>query len=262
VVGYAASRDGFKIDYRAPTPVYVPREPFEQKLTPGGNSGVEDPRLTKIGDKIYMVYTAFDGKNPPRVALTWIKVKDFLAQKWDWAKPILISPPELDDKDAFIFPEKVKGLYMIVHRSGDDIDAGFSQDLQFRDGKWLEEYRWLSPRRGWWDSKKVGAAAPPIKTKDGWVMLYHGISEDNVYRVGAVLLDLKQPLKIIARTDNPIFEPETDYEKNGQTNNVVFPCGNVLLGKKLSVYYGGADRVVGVATIDFDKLLRVLKMCK
>ncbi len=261
-MGYAVSSDGIHIDYRATEPVYKPSEPFEQKLVPNGNSGAEDPRLTQIGEKIYMCYTAFDGKNPPRVALTWIKKGDFLQQKWNWAKAVLISPPDEDDKDAFLFPEKVKGKYLIVHRSGDDIDLGFSQTLDFDGKTWLEEYRWIAPRRGWWDSKKVGAAAPAIKTKDGWVMLYHGVSDDGIYRVGAVLLDLKNPVKVIGRTDNPIFEPETAYEKEGQVLNVVFPCGSVLMGDTLFVYYGGGDQVVGVATVKLDELIRILKLCK
>lgn len=262
VFGYATSKDGVHVDYRSSNPVYIPREPFEQKLQPQGNSGAEDPRLTHIGNKIYMCYTAFDGKNPPRVALTWITVKDFLAQKWNWVKPVLISPPDMDDKDAFVFPEKINGKYMIVHRGGDDIDLGFSKTMDFEGETWIEEYRWVAPRKWWWDSKKVGAAAPPIKTKEGWVMLYHGVSEDNIYRVGAVLLDLKNPVTIIGRTDNPIFEPETSYEKKGQIPNVVFPCGNILLGEKLFVYYGGADQVVGVAMGEMEKLIKILKLCK
>ncbi len=262
VLGYAESSDGIRIDYRAPEPVYVPREPFEQKIQPNSNSGCEDPRLTKIDDRIYMCYTAFDGKNPPRVAVTWIQVKDFLQKKWDWAKPVLISPPDFDDKDALIFPEKVNGEYMIIHRVGEDIDFAFSSTLNFEGSQWLEEYRWITPRKGWWDSKKVGAAAPPIQTKDGWVLLYHGVSDDGIYRVGAVLLDLKKPTQVIGRTDDPIFEPETSYEKEGKIANVVFPCGAALIGKKLFVYYGGADRVVGAASIEMEKLLRILKLCK
>lgn len=262
VFGYASSRDGIHIDERLPRPVYVPREPFEQKLQAGANSGCEDPRFTKIGDKIYICYTAFDGKNPPRVALSWIRVKDFLQKQWNWAKPVLISPPDISDKDAFIFPEKINGKYIIVHRVGVDIDFAFSPTLNFKGDTWLEEYRWIAPRKGWWDSEKVGAVAPPIKTKEGWVMLYHGISDKNIYRVGAVLLDLKNPVKILGRTDNPIFEPETSYEKAGQIPNVVFPCGNALLGKTLFVYYGGGDRVVGVATVELKQLLDYLKDCK
>lgn len=263
VLGYAVSSDGIKIDYRSPEPVYVPREPFEKKLHPGGNSGCEDPRLTKIGNRIYMLYTAFDGRNPPRVALTWINEADFLHEKWDWALPVLISPPDIDDKDACIFPEKFNGEYLILHRVGNDIDFAFSSDLDFMNNTWLEESRWITPRKGMWDSEKVGISAPPIKTKEGWVLFYHGVSEeDKFYRVGALLLDLKDPTKITARTDEPLFEPETQYEKVGQISNVVFPCGAVLIKDKFFVYYGGGDSVVGVATVNADKLLEVLKSSK
>src|SRR3989338_7319427 len=222
--GYATSKDGIHIDYRSSVPIYIPREYFEQKRIPGGNSGCEDPRLTKIGGKIYMLYAAFDGENPPRVALTYITEQNFLEQKWIWAKPVLISPPNIDDKDGCIFPELINGQYFIIHRSGDDIDSAFSPTLDFDGKTWIEEYRWIASRSGMWDSRKVGTATPPIKTRIGWVLLYHGVSEeDGCYRIGAVLLDLKDPTKIIARTDEPIFEPETAYEKVGKVSNVVFP---------------------------------------
>lgn len=263
VIGYATSQGGIHIDYRHPEPVYVAREPFEQKLQPGGNSGTEDPRLVKIGNKIYMFYTAFDGKNPPRVAFTWIRARDFLNQKWKWSRSVLISPPDLDDKDAVMFPEKISGKYVIIHRSGDDIDLSFHETLDFDGTQWLEEYRWIMPRKGWWDSRKVGIATPPIKTSKGWVLLYHGVSdEDGFYRVGAVLTDLHDPTKIIGRTEYPVFEPETDYEKRGEVPGVVFPCGAVVINKTLFMYYGGADRVVGVATMELKKLLDILEVCK
>ncbi|MBI5306547.1 hypothetical protein HZB04_03110 [Candidatus Wolfebacteria bacterium] len=256
VFGYASSRDGIHIDYRSPSPIYVPRESFERKLESNGNSGCEDPRLIKINDKIYMFYTAFDGKNPPRVALTWIKAKDFIKQNFIWAKPVLISPPDIADKDACVFPEKIKGKYFIIHRIGDHINFVFSSVLDFDGQTWIEEYRWISPRSGMWDSKRIGIAAPPLKTKKGWVLFYHGVDEDNFYRVGAILLDLNDPTKVISRSDDPIFEPETNYEKEGQIPNVVFPCGAVIIKDKFFLYYGGADKVTGVATIESKKLFK------
>lgn len=262
VLGYASSKNGIDIDYRARGPVYVPQEPFEMKTQPGGNSGCEDPRLTLLKDRVYMCYTAYDGSNPPRVALTSISAHDFAAQKWNWAKPVLISPPHIDDKDACIFSEKIKGQYVIVHRSGDDIDLSFNENLDFDGKKWLEEYRWIGPRQGMWDSKRVGVAAPPIKTKKGWLILYHGISEDGVYRVGAVLADRGDVTRLIARTDEPIFESRYPFEKVGQVGNVVFPCGVVVIHETLFMYYGGADQVVGVATIPLQKLLDILDTFK
>ena len=93
-------------------------------------------------------------------------------------------------------------------------------------------------------------------------MLYHGVSEDGVYRVGAVLLDLKNPVKIIARTMYPIFEPEAPSEREGQVSKVVFPCGNVVMRGELYVYYGGGDSVVGVATVKVRELLKILRLCQ
>ena len=111
-----------------------------------------------------------------------------------------------------------------------------------------------------WDSLKVGISAPPIKVDKGWILLYHGVSdEDHNYRVGAVLLDSKDPTKIISRTDEPIFEPETAYEKVGQVANVVFPCGAVKIKDKIFVYYGGGDSITGVATVEVEKLLYELQ---
>ncbi|HEY4711437.1 MAG TPA: hypothetical protein VIH69_01975, partial [Dehalococcoidia bacterium] len=262
VFGYATSQDGIHIDYRSPEPIYVPREAFEQKLMPGGNSGCEDPRLTRIGTSLYMFYTAYNGREFPRVAVTSISVTNFLNQEWNWSKPVVITPPEIDNKDAFLFPQELGGKYVCVHRFSNDIDYDFSPSLDFKGNVWLDEHRWIERRRGWWDSEKVGAAAPPVKTRRGWVMLYHGVSEDRIYRVGAVLLDLKKPVKVLARLVYPILEPEAPYEIEGNVPNVVFPCGNVILKDTLYVYYGGGDRVVGVATVNVKELLSTLDLCR
>jgi len=260
VFGYATSTDCVHIDKRLTKPIYVPREDFEQKLQPG-NSGCEDPRITKIGDKLYMLYTAFDGKNPPRVAITSIKLDDFLNKNWKWKKPVLISQPNISDKNACIMPEKINNKYVIFHRIREGIDMSFVDSLNFKKGQWIKEDNdWLRPRRGKWDSRKVGAAAPPIKTKHGWILIYHGVSaRDRHYRLGAVLFDLKNPKKIIARTEHPILEPTMDYEKKGDINNVVFPCSALMIGKSIFIYYGAADKVIGVASIEVNKLLKKIK---
>jgi len=110
-----------------------------------------------------------------------------------------------------------------------------------------------------WDGVKVGISAPPIKTKYGWLLLYHGVSKNhNTYRVGVLLLDLKDPAIILARSSDSIFEPEEDYEKVGVVDNVVFPCGMILKGDLLYIYYGGADKVVGVATMKLSVVLSAL----
>jgi len=262
VIGYCTSKDGVNIDYRSKKPIYVPREEFENKKQPNANSGCEDPRIIKMGNKLYMFYTAYDSINPPRIALTSIFVDDFLKKKWNWEKPILISPPGTDDKDASFFPEKINGKYYIIHRRGNSMDLSLRKTLKFNKKNYLEETFWVSPRKGWWDSKKIGLSTPPIKTKEGWLIIYHGISDDNTYKVGALLLDIKDPSKVIGRTDSPIFWPEKDYEKEGIVNNVVFPCGAVEIKDELFIYYGGADKVTGVAKIKTKDLLEKLKKCR
>ena len=259
VMGYASSRDGVTIDERLSEPVYVPRADFESKKVPGGNSGCEDPRVTKIGDTIYMCYTAYDGEEPPRVALTSITEKDLLAHTWDWTPPMLISPPGQDDKDAALFPKKIGEKYMFLHRLGSEIWIDAVDDLEFKNGRSLGGTILMRPRDTAWDSKRIGISAPPIETRYGWLLLYHGISRrTGHYNVRAALLDKKDPTKILYRTHDPLLEPSTPYEKDGIVPNVVFPCGAVVIDEQLFVYYGGADKFVGVATIDIDLLVEGL----
>ncbi len=258
-IGYASTKDGFNIDERLPEPIYSPREDFESKKIAGANSGCEDPRLTKIGEVIYMCYTAFDGIGPPRVAITSIKEKDFLEKNWKWEKPVLITPTGLDDKDTCIFPEKIKGQYFFLHRVDNEICGDYLKSLDFKTEAVKKCIRIIGPRINGWDSSKVGICAPPIKTKSGWLLLYHGVSRSHsTYRVGAVLLDLNDPAIVLARTTDPIFEPQELYEKVGIVNNVVFPCGMALKDELLFIYYGGADKVVGVATIELELVLKAL----
>ncbi len=266
-IGYASSKDGINIDERLPEPIYVPREDFESKKVSDGNSGCEDPRLTKIGNTLYMCYTAFDSIGPPRVAITSISEKDFLNKNWKWEKPVLITPPGFDDKDTCIFPDKTKGQYFILHRVGNEICGDYFKSLDFSIQKVNKCIRIIGPRLNSWDGLKVGIAAPPVKTKHGWLLLYHGVSgTHSTYRVGAILLDLKDPAIVLARTTDPIFEPKEDYEKIGIVNNVVFPCGMTINKGVVYIYYGGADTVVGVATmklkIILDALTRDLKLSR
>ncbi len=259
-VGYASSEDAVHVDIRGSEPIYVPREAFEKKLVPGGNSGCEDPRITKIGGVFYMLYTAFDGKGPPRVALTSISAEDFTAQKWNWAKPVLISPPGMDDKDAALFPRKVKGKYAFLHRLGSDIWIDFADDLNF-DGstKFLGGKILMRPRDTTWDSRRIGGTSPPIETEYGWLLFYNGISKrTGHYNVRAALLDLEDPETILYRTHDPLLEPTMPYEKEGVVANGVFPCGAVMIKGQLYVYYGGADRYVAVAAIDMKVIVKGL----
>ncbi|MBN1644151.1 MAG: hypothetical protein JW856_04970 [Dehalococcoidales bacterium] len=261
VIGFASSGDGFNFEEQLPEPMYAPRADFEAKLVPGGNSGCEDPRLTLIDDEIYMLYTAFNGRSEPHVALSHIKMDDFLMRCWNWSQPILISPPNVPDKDAAIFPKKIKGKYAILHRLGVSIWLDFVDDLKFEGNRWLRGDIIMSPKNELPDTEKLGISGPPIETKYGWLLLYHCVSrrtQPMTYYVAAALLDLKDPAKVIAQRKVPILEPETPYELYGQVNNVVFPCGAVVVGDDLFVYYGGADSVICVATMKLDELLTSL----
>ncbi len=259
VIGYASSPDGVDITERLTDPIYIPRADFEQKKNPGGNSGCEDPRITKIDDRIYMCYTAYDGMSSPRVAFTSIGAKDFMKHQWKWSDPVLISPPNMDDKDAAVFPRKIDGKYIFLHRFNSEIWIDRVDDLEFKNGAYLGGEVLMRPRDTAWDSKRIGISAPPIETPYGWLLLYHGISKRTAhYNVRAALLDLKDPSKILYRTHDPLLEPTPAYERQGIVPNVVFPCGGVVLRHQLYVYYGGADKVVGVASIDVDLLVEGL----
>lgn len=258
-VGYAVSTDGLHIDERLPYPIYVPRESYEKKVHPG-NSGCEDPRIVKIeeDDKFYMCYTAFNGTKPPAVAMSSISVDDFHNQQWNWSRPILISPPGVDDKDASMFPEKINGKYGFFHRIGGKIWVDLVDDLSF-NGKYLDGEVVLEPDHNSWDNVRIGIAGPAIKTNKGWLMIYHGIDGSHgpqrIYKVGACMLDGNDPRKFVKKLDYPIFVPEKKWEKEGLVNEVVFPCGNTVVDGKLYIYYGGADSVTGVAWMDFNRLL-------
>lgn len=271
VIGYAASRDGLSLEERLPEPAYLdthlrkPRgEPYASPFMSGGGcfGGCEDPRLTRLGDAVYMTYVAYDGWGPPRVALTSISLENFLKKRWRWRRPVLISPPGIVNKNACILPEKINGKYVIFHRVFPNILIDFVDNLNF-DGKtkWLAGHYKIAPRPGFWDSRKVGVGAPPIKTKDGWLLIYHAVGEQDPgrYKVGAMLLDGKDPTKVLRRSRKPILEPAEHYENGGHKSGVAYPCGAVVIGPDLFVYYGGADTVTCVATARLDEFLEKLK---
>jgi beta-1,2-mannobiose phosphorylase / 1,2-beta-oligomannan phosphorylase len=272
-IGYATSSDGVTIDERYDEPIYYPTQPFETPggtpfhpnllfMSGGGWGGVEDPRITKIEDKFYLTYVAYNGRDHPRVALSSIEVEDFRQQRWDkWATPKLISPPGVVDKNACIFPEKVNGKYVVMHRIFPNILIDFLDDLDFETMKYLKGEHKIAPRENSWDSRKAGAGPPPIKTKDGWLLIYHAVDDrdDKQYQIGAMLLDLYDPTKVLYRSTVPILKPTEWYENEGFKAGVAYPCGAVVIKNKLYVYYGGADSYVCVAARDLDQFLKELK---
>ena len=241
--GLAISKEGYHIDKRYTKPIFVPKEDYE-KL------GVEDPRITKMGNQYYITYAGYcyniQGNCITRACLA--TTKDF---KYFSRKGIIL--PKENNKDVVMFPEKINGKFAMLHRRVPDIWLSYSKDLV----NWTDHKIILYPRSNKWDKVKIGAGGPPIKTKEGWLLFYHGVDEKKVYRLGAILMDLDNPSRTF-RYDDPILEPKEKWEKKGLVDNVVFTCGAVELKGKIFVYYGGADKSIGVATIDKEEIVKEL----
>lgn len=253
-LGYASTKDGFHIDERLNKPIFEPeRNNLLECL------GCEDPRLTKIKDKIYMTYTAY-GKMPfmnpsittIQLAITSISSQDFSEMNWRWGSRFYPFP-RVDNKDAFLFPEKIQGHWIMYHRIPPHMWIAYSSDLV----NWGTTSIVMSPKENW-EHYKIGGGAPPIKTDEGWLLIYHGVDKEWNYRLGAAVADLKKPDKILKRGKEPILEPKEEYEVKGDVPNVVFTCGAVLKEDKIYLYYGGADTVMNVATVELSELLKFI----
>lgn len=263
-LGYAVSSDGLTIDERLPHPAYEHKTKEKvftvfSYLSGGSWGGAEDPRLVRVEneDILYMTYTACDGGLC--VGLTAIKVDDFLNKKWRWKPPVLISPPGEVHKNWLIFPEKINGQYAIIHSLKPDIQIEYVDSLDFDGNTYIKSSCHGGPRKGCWDKWVRGAGAPPIKTKYGWLLFYHAMDNDwSKYKVGAMLLDLHDPTKILRRAKEPVLEPEEFYENSGVKPGIVYVSGAVVKDESLLVYYGGADNYVCVAHANLNKFLAAL----
>jgi len=252
-----AITDGYKVLKRLPEPVFFPEIP-EEKM------GCEDPRLIQIGDRVFMLYTAYDG-NIAQIAAASIAVSDLTNGNYsNWQREGLAFK-NIWDKDAILFPEKINGKYVIYHRIEPSIWVTYMNELKFPQ---REKHAIIcGPRPGrMWDSLKIGAGAQPLKTKYGWLLIYHGVDYNYVYRLGVILADLDNPQKVIYRSPNPILEPEEEYEvglSGAWVPNVVFTCGAVpgvdtqVLddNDEILVYYGAADTSIGLATATLASLI-------
>lgn len=235
-IGYAVSADG--LDWmRLDKPVLKPANEHEAK-------GVEDPRVTRIGDTFYMCYTAWSG-TLWQIALA--RSQNLIT----WERMGFPLPGERN-KDAALFPEKIKGRYCMFHRREPAVWIAYSDDLLH----WDDHQIVMRPRPGAWDGVRIGANGPPLKTDAGWLFFYHGFAEDRVYKLGIALLDLEDPTVVLKRQDEPILEPEEEWEQHGQVPNVVFSCANLVVDGTVYVYYGGGDHVIGLATCRLEELIR------
>ena len=223
--------------------------------------GIEDPRITWIEDmgKWAICYTAYS-KGGPLVSMAL--TSNFRA----FRRLGPVMPPE--DKDAALFPVKFNGLWAMLHRPvprssmlGAHIWISFSPNLKH----WGEHQEIIQAREGgWWDANKIGLCSPPLQTEAGWLILYHGVrttASGSIYRLGLALLDLENPMKVIRRTDEWIFGPKEHYEREGDVDDVVFPCGWVIKDGKVLIYYGAADSRLCLATADLDELVEYVLNC-
>jgi predicted GH43/DUF377 family glycosyl hydrolase len=247
----ARSKDGVS-NWRIDTPPTLMPAP---EAHPEEAWGIEDPRITYIEEqgRWLIAYTAYS-ESGPLVSLA--ATADF--RVFERLGPI--TPPE--DKDAALFPVRFDGRWAMIHRPvatfpavGADMWISFSPDLKH----WGDHQVLMKARRGaWWDAGKIGLSPPPLQTERGWLTMYHGVKNTPagpIYRLGLALLDLHTPGRVLQRSEEWLFAPTERYERQGDVGAVVFPCGWVVEGNEVRMYYGAADTCVALATAHLPDLL-------
>lgn len=278
-IGYASSTDGYSFA-RSNHIALEPTQDYEKY-------GIEDPRMVEIDNQVYITYVILSAYVTDGAV---VEASTALATTTDFLKYTrlrVITSKGSNNKDVVLFPEKMSqqqssvlssstssnnadgaGKYFFLHRPSSWIGSTYGVDkpsIWLGEGNALTNFEkhtlLLKPEEDW-EELKVGAGPPPIKTRAGWLVIYHGVSREKVYSAGAALLDLHDPSKIIGRTKTPILEPKEPYEKLGDVNNVVFPTGACIVDNdKLFVYYGAADKVCCLATTDLNYLLDHILKC-
>ena len=220
--------------------------------------GIEDPRITRVGDEWLILYTGYSSSGP---LVCLAATRDFRHYE---RRGVILSP---EDKDAALFPERIGERYVLIHRpvtaarDHADIWLASSPDLIH----WATQGILLPAGEGAsWEARKIGLGPPPLRTPEGWLIAYHGVkttAAGAIYRIGLALLDLEQPAVILARTRSWVFGPQEPYERSGDVDNVVFPCGWLLDhdGDTIQMYYGAADTSICLATASLAALLERLR---
>lgn len=213
--------------------------------------GIEDCRVACIGDRFYLTYTA--------VSPNGVAVGMRSTQNWrDFTNHGLILPAH--NKDCAIFEEKISGKYFALHRpSSPEIGGNYIWIAESEDLKYWGNHRCVARTRpGMWDSVRIGAGAAPIRTDRGWLEIYHGANAEHRYCLGALLLDINEPWKVIGRSETPIMEPLAPYEQVGFFGNVVFTNGHIVDGDKITLYYGASDSVICAANLSINTILSTI----
>jgi predicted GH43/DUF377 family glycosyl hydrolase len=278
-IGYCELDSPMHIKNRSELPILIPQFDYEKK-------GMEDPRIVKIEDIYYLTYTAFDGINAMGALAISSDLKDF--KHWGLITPLMLENDDestnyeriassysselaIDnnvefvwDKNVLFFPKKIDGKFYFMHRIKPDILFVIVSDLKEINAAFWEKYLSNLPiYRLDCDSVHLekalyfGAGCPPLETDRGWIFIYHAAYERDgelVYKAHCILLDQKDPLKIVATLPYCLFEPEYDWEINGNVNNVVFPTGCFQQDDLVYIYYGAADSRIACASFSITEL--------
>jgi predicted GH43/DUF377 family glycosyl hydrolase len=286
-IGYCRLDGPLTIAERYDQPVIVPEFDYESQ-------GVEDPRIVKIDDLYYLTYTAYDGVNaqgalavssdlkhfekkgiivPRRAYHSFLSIAEAqgkLIDKYYRNQTFYVKPGvsqekiKLWDKDVMFFPRRINGKLVFLHRIRPGIQIVMIDNIEELTHKFWNHYMRNMHKHIVMDPVYpsgncfMGGGCPPIETTYGWVFIYHGVEVTplkTVYSASAVLLDLNEPNKVIARLPYALMEPEFEYELTGEVNNVVFPTGTALFDDTLYIYYGAADDCIAVASVSFSELL-------
>ena len=287
-LGYCRFEDGRLVE-RWDHPFLAPEYDYEK-------AGVEDPRIVLFENVYYIFYTAFDGKNARIAYATSTDLKTFtkhgiispnityneaenlfqqsgVRDKYiffeAYFKDVVGKDVLLWEKDAFIFPQRINGKIIMLHRVLPGIQlVAFDNFLQLTDKEfWREHLKELNQfilldSEYRFENRNIGGGCPPIETKDGWLLIYHAVEDKpkgRIYHAAAVLLDRDNPLKVIGRLRDPLFSPEDESELHGDVNNVVFPTSALIRNERLYIYYGAADSRIMAKSLDLKELLEELQ---
>ena len=214
--------------------------------------GIEDCRVATMDDGYCLTFTEV---SPVAVGVGMMRTRDFR----HFTHEGMIFPPH--NKDCALFEEKIDGRYYALHRpSSPELGGNYMWIAESPDRiHWGRHKCVATTRKGFFDSARLGAGASPIRTDEGWLEIYHGADSSNRYCLGAMLLDLKDPSKVLARCSEPIMEPVAPYEQTGFFGNVVFTNGQIVDGDTVHIYYGASDEVICKADFSIKEILAMLK---
>lgn len=285
-IGFCRLKDN-EIVQRFDKPILAPEYDYEKR-------GLEDPRITYLDGTYYLFYTTYDGVNAQISYATSKELPHFKKQgllmpgiTYEQAGKLFrhtdLSPRYkafeeryqesrgkdvlLWEKDAFLFPEKIDGRYVICHRILPGIQLVSFESFKDLTKDFWEDYlkdldeNIVIDNSNWYDSWNVGGGCPPVKTKAGWLLVYHSVESTQgrrIYRASVALLDLHNPLKVIGRLSDPLFSPLYSYEKTGVVSDVVFPTAALVKNGRLYIYHGAGDQVIALKSVNLEALLENL----